>query len=74
VRRVAWHRERLLILFAVKLSEETIVESPIDQLGLMVLKDFINTGGWNDYNYVNDARNAGYGRDALRGSLRPSLG
>ena len=36
-----------------------ILEAPVDQLGLMVLKDFLSSNGWNRHNYINDARNAG---------------
>lgn len=50
------------------LPEDAILSLPLDELGLAALRDFEQSGGWNDYNYVNDARNAGYGvpaRDAL---------
>jgi uncharacterized protein (TIGR02391 family) len=38
---------------------DQILEAPVDQLGLMVLKDFLSGGGWNRHNYINEARNAG---------------
>lgn len=47
------------------LKEHAILQLPIDELGLEVLRDFDRTGQWNDYNYVNDARNTGYGKPAL---------
>lgn len=47
------------------LEERSILQLPIDELGLEVLRDFDRTDQWNDYNYVNEARNAGYGKPAL---------
>ena len=47
------------------LAEQTILQLPIDELGLEVLRDFDRSGQWSDYNYVNDARNAGYSTPAL---------
>lgn len=50
---------------AAMLEERSILQLPIDELGLEVLRDFDRTGQWNDYNYVNEARNAGYGKPTL---------
>ena len=50
---------------AIVLEERSILQLPIDELGLEVLRDFDQTGQWNDHNYVNEARNAGYGKPAL---------
>jgi len=55
------------------LEERSILQLPIDELGLQVLRDFDRTGQWNEYNYVNDARNAGYGKLALN-ALSEAIG
>jgi hypothetical protein len=47
------------------LAERSILQLPIDELGLEVLRDFDRTSQWNDYNYVNEAQNAGYGKPTL---------
>src|SRR4051812_23765374 len=39
---------------------------PVDQVGLLVLKDYLATGQWSRHNYINDYRNAGASRDVLR--------
>jgi hypothetical protein len=52
-------------MVAAMLGEQSIMQLPIDELGLEVLRDFDLTGQWNDYNYVNEARNAGHGKLAL---------
>jgi uncharacterized protein (TIGR02391 family) len=36
-----------------------MLEAPVDQLGLLVLKDFLATNEWNRHNYINAARNVG---------------
>jgi uncharacterized protein (TIGR02391 family) len=46
------------------IEERLILELPLDRLGLAVLRDFEETKQWSDYNYVNEARNAGYSEDA----------
>jgi uncharacterized protein (TIGR02391 family) len=43
-----------------------VLEAPVDQLGLMVLKDFLDGGGWNRHNYINDARIAGASQEIQR--------
>jgi uncharacterized protein (TIGR02391 family) len=55
------------------LDEQSILQLPIDELGLEVLRDFDRTGQWNDYNYVNQARNAGYAKPALN-ALSEAIG
>jgi hypothetical protein len=55
------------------LEERSILQLPIDELGLEVLRDFDRTGQWNDYNYVNGARNAGYSKPALN-ALSEAIG
>lgn len=47
------------------LTPELLV-APVDQLGLMVLKDFLAGGGWNRHNYINEARNAGASQEIQR--------
>ncbi|MDO8184654.1 TIGR02391 family protein [Conexibacter sp. JD483] len=42
----------------LKLTQE-LLDVPIDQLGLMVLKDFLDNDGWNRSSYVGEARGAG---------------
>lgn len=37
------------------------------------MRDFDRTGQWNDYNYVNEARNAGYGQPTLN-ALSEAIG
>ena len=49
------------------LDATTILELPVDQLGLRILADFDRTAGWNSSNYVIEAQQyRGYSRDALR--------
>ncbi len=40
------------------LSDE-LLQVPVDQLGLMVLKDYLVTNEWNRHSYINGAANAG---------------
>jgi hypothetical protein len=50
---------------------ETVVDLPVDQLGLMVLRDFFETEGWNERNYVLEAQQrAGYVGDAAQAITR----
>src|SRR5207247_1914553 len=35
----------------INLDSATVVELPVDQLGLLVLADFASSGGWNERNY-----------------------
>jgi uncharacterized protein (TIGR02391 family) len=37
---------------------------PVDQLGLLILSDLLNTNEWNEYNYLLNAQNSGYRGDA----------
>lgn len=51
----------------INLDPATVVELPVDQLGLLVLKDFVATGGWNERNYVLQAQqDRGYRGEASR--------
>ena len=43
----------------ITLKPETVTEMPVDQLGLLVLADFVLTGGWNERNYVLEAQQRG---------------
>src|SRR4051812_37678090 len=36
----------------ISLSADHIAALPVDQLGLLVLKDLIDTNQWNEYNYL----------------------
>jgi Protein of unknown function (Hypoth_ymh) len=51
----------------LNISQQTVVELPIDQLGLLVLKDAIASRAWNELNYVLEAEQHGkYTREASR--------
>lgn len=51
----------------IALDPEAVIELPVDQLGLVVLGDFVASGGWNERNYVLEAQqHGGYKRDASR--------
>jgi hypothetical protein len=50
----------------IPIPEEQAVELPVDQLGLIVLRDFAREG-WNQNNYVREAEQyAGYGHEGSR--------
>lgn len=36
----------------LQIDEKTALGLPVDQLGLMILKDFFENGGWNDRSYM----------------------
>lgn len=57
---IAWVGKPMLPL------NRDLLEAPVDQLGLLVLKDFLRGGGWNRHNYINEARNAGASEDIQR--------
>ena len=42
----------------LKLTPGEVVELPVDQLGIEVLKDLVATGQWNEYNYLLAAAEA----------------
>jgi uncharacterized protein (TIGR02391 family) len=49
------------------LDSSTVTELPVDQLGLLVLADFDESGGWNSRNYLIEAQqHRSYRGDALR--------
>src|SRR5258708_39183609 len=39
----------------IKIDPAVIVDLPVDQLGIEVLKDLIATKAWNEYNYLLEA-------------------
>ena len=43
------------------IERHLILDLPVDRLALAVLADYKDTSEWNAYNYVNNARNAGFG-------------
>jgi uncharacterized protein (TIGR02391 family) len=50
----------------IDLDQNTVIELPVDQLGLAILKDFYESGGWNENNYVLEAQQHGrYEGEAL---------
>jgi uncharacterized protein (TIGR02391 family) len=58
----------------LSLPEEAAVELPVDQLGLIVLKDLLDSNAWNELNYVLEAQqHAGYGAAGSR-ALAEALG
>ena len=51
----------------ISLDPETVVDLPVDQLGLIILRDFLETEGWNERNYVLEAQQrGGYVGDAAQ--------
>lgn len=50
----------------ISLDQDAVVELPVDQLGLSILKDFHDSRGWNEGNYVIEAGHAGYHGEALK--------
>jgi len=50
----------------ISLDQEVVLELPVDQLGLAILKDFHASGGWNESNYVIEAQHAGYRGEGLK--------
>lgn len=48
------------------LSPTEIVSLPVDDLALRVVRDFVKSGGWNQYNYmIEHQQNAHLDRDSL---------
>lgn len=37
----------------IKVAPEDVAELPIDELGLLVLQDMVNSREWNEHNYLN---------------------
>jgi hypothetical protein len=48
----------------IDLTPEQVTDMPVDQLGLLILSDLLNTNEWNEYNYLLNAQNSGYRGDA----------
>jgi hypothetical protein len=58
----------------IDLSPDHVVELPVDQLGLVVLRDLVATSALNERNYVLEAQQyAGYHGEASR-ALAEALG
>jgi len=55
------------------LDPQTVVDLPVDQLGLAILKDFVATNGWNERNYVLEARQHGHFRDDASRAISEAL-
>ena|SRR5436190_21471112 len=43
----------------LRLPPDTVVELPVDQLGLAVLTDMVASETWNSYNYIREAQEFG---------------
>ena len=50
----------------LQIDHKTLLEMPVDQVGLLVLKDLLDTDQWSRHNYLNDYRNAGTPAPVLR--------
>jgi len=51
----------------IQLPEGTALELPIDQLGLIVLRDLVDSKAWNQMNYIREAEQfSGYEWEASR--------
>jgi uncharacterized protein (TIGR02391 family) len=58
----------------LNLAQATVIALPVDQLGLLVLKDLVETRAWNERNYVIEAQHhAGFRGEASR-ALAEALG
>jgi hypothetical protein len=49
----------------IDLSQKTVADLPVDQLGLAILKDFDTSDGWNERNYILEAQHGKYQGEAL---------
>ncbi len=56
------------------LDSSTVAELPVDQLGLRVLADFSENGGWNSRNYVIEAQTYGKYRDDAARAIAEAFG
>jgi hypothetical protein len=56
------------------LDAQTVVDLPVDQLGLAILGDFVATGGWNERNYILEARQYGGFRDEASRAISEAFG
>lgn len=50
----------------LQIDRKTLLEMPVDQVGLLVLRDFLETDQWSRHNYINEYRNAGASTELLR--------
>jgi uncharacterized protein (TIGR02391 family) len=57
----------------IDLPDDGVIEMPVDQLGLVILRDLIDTNDWNDRNYAMGAETAGYSHNARR-AISEALG
>lgn len=48
----------------LQLDPEVVAALPVDQLGLLVLADFVKSRGWNEHNYMLEAQQSGGYRGA----------
>lgn len=58
----------------IKLPPATVVELPVDQLGLAVLADLLATKAWNERNYVLEAQQYGNYRGEPSRAIAEALG
>jgi len=49
----------------LKLPANTIVALPIDQLAIRVLHDMVESGTWNEWNYLNEANQSALSPEAV---------
>lgn len=51
----------------INLAPQVVADLPVDELGLLILRDFLESGGWNERNYVLEAeQSGGYRGEASR--------
>jgi hypothetical protein len=48
----------------IDLAPDQVIDMPVDQLGILVLRDLISTQQGNEYNYLLHAQNSGYRGEA----------
>src|SRR4051812_22665613 len=56
------------------LPANQILELPVDQLGLLVLRDMVETNAWNEHNYINEAHQRGGWKGEPLRALAEALG
>ena len=49
----------------LNLPPDVVDDLPLDELALRVLADIVETRHWSEWNYLNEARNAGRSRETL---------
>lgn len=57
----------------ITLSAEIVADLPVDQLGLGVLRDLLESNEWNKYNYLKSAERE-YGRGVALEAIAEALG